>query len=48
MPHADMSFREAAEQCRRLASLATDPVEKQQRQWLRLAQVAGVAPKKSP
>ena len=45
MPHADMSFREAAEQCRRLAALATDPVEKLELQhladvWLRLAQLA--------
>jgi hypothetical protein len=52
MPHAD-SFRAAAEECRRLASKTTDPVEKQELQriadqWLKLAQVAGVAPKKSP
>jgi hypothetical protein len=48
-----MSFREAAEECRRLAAKATDPVEKQALhqiadQWLRLAQVAGAAPNKSP
>jgi len=48
MPHAD-SFRAAAEECRRLAAKTTDPVEKQELQrtadqWLRLAQVAGVAP----
>jgi hypothetical protein len=47
MPHAD-SFRAAAEECRRLAAKTTDPVEKQELQrtadqWLRLAQVAGVA-----
>ena len=53
MRHADKSFREAAEECRRLAVKTTDPVEKQELQriadqWLRLAQVAGVAPKKSP
>jgi hypothetical protein len=53
VPHTDMSFREAAEECRRLAAKATDPVEKQALhqiadQWLRLAQVAGAAPNKSP
>ena len=45
MPHADLSFREAAEQCRRLAALTTDPVEKLELQhlaevWLKLAQLA--------
>ena len=48
MPNPDMSFREAAEECRRLAARTIDPVEKQELQriadhWLRLAQVAGVA-----
>ena len=53
MPHTDMSFREAAEECRCLAAKATDPVEKQKLhqiadQWLRLAQLAGVTTNKSP
>jgi hypothetical protein len=48
MPNADMSFRAAAEECRRLVAKTIDPVEKQELQrvadqWLRLAQVAGVA-----
>ena len=47
MTEADMSFRAAAEEWRRLAAKTTDPVEKQELQriadqWLRLAQVAGV------
>jgi hypothetical protein len=47
-PNADMSFRAAAEECRRLAATATDPVERQELNraadhWLKLAQVAGVA-----
>ena len=45
MPHADMNLREVAEKCRRLAALATDPVEKLELQhladvWLGLAQLA--------
>jgi len=53
MPRIDMSFREAAEECRRLAAKATDPLEKQELhqiadQSLRLAQVAGVALTKAP
>jgi hypothetical protein len=48
MPDTDMSFRAAAEECRRLAAKTIDPVEKQELQriadhWLRLAQVAGAA-----
>jgi hypothetical protein len=48
MTEADMSFRAAAEECRQLATKTTDPVEKQElqriaAQWLKLAQVAGVA-----
>ena len=48
MPETDLSFRAAAEECRRLAPRTTDPIEKQELQriadhWLRLAQVAGVA-----
>jgi hypothetical protein len=46
--HDDASFRACAEECRRLAARATDPVERQQLHqvadhWLKLAQVAGVA-----
>ena len=52
MIEADMSFRAAAEECRRLAAKTTDPVEKQELQriadqWLKLAQAAGVAPKEN-
>ena len=48
MPNTDMSFRAAAEECRRLAAKTIDPIEKQELQrvadqWLRLAQVAGMA-----
>jgi hypothetical protein len=48
MTQADMSFRAAAEECRRLAAKTIDPVERQELQriadqWLKLAQVAGVA-----
>ena len=48
MIQADMSFRAAAEECRRLAAKTADPVEKQELQriadqWLKLAQLAGVA-----
>ena len=48
MTQPDMSFRAAAEECRRLAAKTTDPVEKQELQrvadqWLRLAQVADIA-----
>jgi hypothetical protein len=48
MPDSDMSFRAAAEECRRLAAKTIDPVERQKLQrtadeWLRLAQVAGLA-----
>ena len=48
MPDTDMSFRAAAEECRRLAARTTDPVEKQELQriadqWLKLAQLAGVS-----
>ena len=51
--HPSMSFRAAAEECRRLAAKTTDPVEKQELhrvadQWLSLAQVAdvrGVSPR---
>jgi hypothetical protein len=53
MPDSDMSFRAAAEECRRLAAKTIDPVERQKLQrtadeWLRLAQVAGVASDESP
>jgi hypothetical protein len=45
-PNADMSFRAAAEECRRLAARATDPVKRRRLnhtadQWLKLAQFAG-------
>ena len=47
MTEADMSFRAAAEECRRLAAKTTNPVEKQELQriadqWLKLPQAAGV------
>ena len=47
MTEACLSFRAAAEECRRLAAKTTDPVEKQELQrvadqWLKLAQAAGV------
>jgi hypothetical protein len=46
--HDDRSFRACAEECRRLAARTADPVERQHLhyvadQWLKLAQVAGVA-----
>ena len=52
MDEADISFRAAAEECRRLAAKTTDAVEKQELQriadqWLKLAQVAGVTAKKT-
>ena len=47
MSDSDMSFRAAAEECRRLATKTIDPVERQELQqaadqWLKLAQVAGL------
>ena len=53
MTPSDASFRAAAEECRRLAAKTTDPVQKQELQraaddWLRLAQLAGVAPPPEP
>jgi hypothetical protein len=53
MPHSDISFRAAAEECRSLAAKTIDPVKKQELQraaddWLRLAQLAGVAPPPEP
>lgn len=48
MVQADLSFRAAAEECRRLAAKTANSIEKQELQriadqWLKLAQVAGVA-----
>ena len=48
MIQTDMSFRAAAEECRQLAAKTADPIAKQELQriadqWLKLAQVAGVA-----
>jgi hypothetical protein len=53
MPQTDMSFRAAAEECRRLAAKTTDPVEKQELQrvadqWLMLAQLVGTELRKNP
>ena len=50
MSDKDLSFRAAAEECRRRAAKTTNPVDKQDLhriadQWLRLSQAAGVAPK---
>lgn len=49
---AELSFHAAAEECRRLAAKAIDPIERQQLhraadQWLKLAQFAFVAPEGS-
>ena len=46
MSYSEKTFREVAEECRRLAARTIDPVERQELQqiadeWLRLAQVAG-------
>jgi hypothetical protein len=48
MTEPGISFRAAAEECRRLAAKTIDPVEKHELQhiadqWLKLAQVAGVS-----
>jgi hypothetical protein len=53
MPDSDLSFREAAEECRRLAAKTIDPVKKQELQriadqWLKLAQVAGMGSRVLP